>query len=228
MTRIVGGSARGRRLRVPSGSITRPMTDRVREAMFSSLESMFGGLEGLHILDLYAGSGAIGLEGLSRGAARATLVESDAGVVRTIRSNAQALGLPGATVVHGAAERVLVPDTRSAAKPDARPDGGREARHADGDPASSGRRGGVEVYRGRMPDLRYDLVVADPPYALDSEILDTVLAHLASRWLAPDAVVVVERRQRSAPVRWPTGLTELRERAYGETVLWYGHSAGTQ
>lgn len=99
MTRIVGGSAGGRRLAVPSGRDTRPTSDRAREALFSALEAMTGGLQGLVVLDLFAGSGAVGLEALSRGAARALLVESDPKAVRVVRDNVAALGLRGAQVL---------------------------------------------------------------------------------------------------------------------------------
>ncbi|MGA7689795.1 MAG: RsmD family RNA methyltransferase, partial [Jiangellales bacterium] len=71
MTRVVAGRAGGRRLVVPDGEATRPTSDRVREAMFSTLTSVLGSLDGLVVLDLFAGSGALGLEALSRGAARA-------------------------------------------------------------------------------------------------------------------------------------------------------------
>ena len=76
MTRIIGGSAGGRRLRTPTGDATRPTSDRVREALFSALESQLGSLHGVRVLDLYAGSGAVGLEAVSRGATAALLVES--------------------------------------------------------------------------------------------------------------------------------------------------------
>lgn len=93
MTRIIGGVAGGRRLRTPPGDRTRPTSDRVREALFSSLESMLGTLRGLAVLDLYAGSGAVGLEAASRGADRVLLVESHPPTARLIRDNARALGL---------------------------------------------------------------------------------------------------------------------------------------
>ena len=70
MTRIIGGSAGGRRLATPRGTSTRPSSDRVREALFSAIESWCGSLQGLRFLDLYAGSGAVGLEAWSRGAGR--------------------------------------------------------------------------------------------------------------------------------------------------------------
>jgi 16S rRNA (guanine966-N2)-methyltransferase len=103
MTRIVAGAAGGRRIVVPAGRRTRPTSERAREGLFSSL----GDLTGARFLDLYAGSGAVGLEALSRGAALATLVESDAGALRVIRANAGALGLPGADVRSGTVERFL-------------------------------------------------------------------------------------------------------------------------
>ena len=78
MTRVIAGAAGGRRLRVPPGQGTRPTSDRAREGLFASLGSEFGDLGGLRVLDLYAGSGAVGLEALSRGAASVLLVESDA------------------------------------------------------------------------------------------------------------------------------------------------------
>ena len=77
MTRIIGGSAGGRRIATPRGANTRPTSDRVREALFSAIESWCGSLSGLRFLDLYAGSGAVGLEAWSRGAGVVTLVEQD-------------------------------------------------------------------------------------------------------------------------------------------------------
>lgn len=91
MTRIVSGSAGGRRLSTPTGAGTRPTSDRVREALFSRLDHL-DVLSGARVLDLYAGSGALALEAMSRGAARALLVESDRAAAAVARSNAQALG----------------------------------------------------------------------------------------------------------------------------------------
>lgn len=99
MTRIVAGRARGRRLAVPAGSVTRPTSDRVREAMFSTLTSLLGDLSGAGVLDLFAGSGGLGLEALSRGASRCVLVERDRAVARVLRRNADAVGLDGAEIV---------------------------------------------------------------------------------------------------------------------------------
>jgi 16S rRNA (guanine(966)-N(2))-methyltransferase RsmD len=102
MTRIVAGSARGRRLAVPRGLSTRPTSEKVRAAVFNVLGQHF---EGGAVLDLYAGSGALALEALSRGCERATCVEADRWAVETIRANAAALGWEGRVEVrHGRVE----------------------------------------------------------------------------------------------------------------------------
>jgi 16S rRNA (guanine966-N2)-methyltransferase len=107
MTRIIGGSAGGRRITAPAGQHTRPTTDRVREALFSSIEAWCGSLQGLRFLDLYAGSGAVGLEAWSRGAGVVTLVESDRRTAKLIGDNARALGFAKADVVAAAVAATL-------------------------------------------------------------------------------------------------------------------------
>lgn len=102
--RIVAGAARGRRLRAPEGPGTRPTADRVKEALFSSLQPE---LVGAHVLDLYAGSGALGLEALSRGAARVTAVESGRRALAALRHNAQVVGLDGHEVLGSDVGRAL-------------------------------------------------------------------------------------------------------------------------
>ena len=181
MTRIIGGHAGGRRLQTPKGDLTRPTADRVREALFSSLQSTLGSLSGLRVLDLYAGSGAVGLEAWSRGAAAVTLVERDRRTAATVRANASALGCRVARVVTGSVRTVLT----------------------DG-PA----------------DGPFDVVFADPPYATtDDRVAGDLRALVDHGWLAPGAVVVVERPVRGGPVTWPPGLLEDRVRTYGETAL---------
>ena len=106
MTRIIAGTARGRRLQVPAGIGTRPTADRAREGLFSSLQSLLD-LEDARVLDLYAGSGALGLEALSRGAGSATMVEDDPAAVTAIRANIETLKLPGAFVVPQKVETFL-------------------------------------------------------------------------------------------------------------------------
>jgi 16S rRNA (guanine966-N2)-methyltransferase len=107
VTRVIAGSAGGRRIAVPQGRGTRPTSDRAREGLFSTVGSLLGALDGARVLDLYAGSGAVGLEALSRGAAHASLVESDAKAARTIKANVAELGLLGAVVVGDRVEKVV-------------------------------------------------------------------------------------------------------------------------
>ncbi|HET9769338.1 MAG TPA: 16S rRNA (guanine(966)-N(2))-methyltransferase RsmD [Acidimicrobiia bacterium] len=108
MPRVIAGRAGGRRLAVPPGHGTRPTSDRAREGLFSTWQSLLGGpLDGERVLDLYAGSGAVGLEALSRGASHTLLVEADARAARTVRENVKSLGLPGAEVRTGKAEQII-------------------------------------------------------------------------------------------------------------------------
>lgn len=191
MTRIVAGTAGGRRLSVPAGRGTRPTADRAREGLFATVLAIRGPLDGARVLDLYAGSGAVGLEALSRGASDVLLVESDPRAARVIRRNIETVRLPGARLLADRAERVLA--------------------------------------RGPGADPRRDVVFADPPYAAPDEEVRRVLTALRGHdWLAPGALVVVERATRSGPFDWPAGYTPERSRGYGEATLWYGLAAGTQ
>jgi 16S rRNA (guanine966-N2)-methyltransferase len=190
MARVIAGEAGGRRLTVPGGRDTRPTSDRAREGLFATISSMLGSLAGSRVLDLYAGSGAVGLEALSRGAGHVRLVESGARAGRVIAENIEALGLPGAELTVDRVERVLA--------------------------------------RGPGDDARYDVVFADPPYALPDGQVSGMLSALADRaWLAPGALVIVERATRSGPVTWPAGYAPDRARRYGEATFWYGLAAGT-
>lgn len=177
MTRIIAGEWGGRRVQTPKGSGTRPTSDRVREALFSSLESELGGFGGLRVLDVFAGSGALGLEALSRGAERVDFVEIARAAASVIRSNLVDLG-----VDRRRAQVHVTPAARF-------------------------------VGQARGP---YDLVFVDPPYSLATEELTTLVAALP-----PGGLIVVERSSRT-PFTWPETRAGLRERAYGETTLWYG------
>ena len=101
--RIIGGTHRGRRIAAPKGAHTRPTGDRVREALFN----LVGPVDGASVLDLYAGSGALGLEALSRGARRCVFVETDGAACRAIRANLETLGLTGGLVTQRDAVAVL-------------------------------------------------------------------------------------------------------------------------
>lgn len=105
--RVVAGSAGGRRIDVPAGDGTRPTSDRVREALFNALDSL-GAIDGAVVLDGFAGSGALGIEALSRGAAHAVFADTDPGAIEVVASNLRQLGLDGsARVLPGPAERAL-------------------------------------------------------------------------------------------------------------------------
>src|SRR3954464_15593304 len=106
--RIIAGRWRGRPLLAPTGQATRPTADRAREAIFSMLASRLGSFEGLRVVDLFAGSGALGLEALSRGAAHCVFVDKDRAAVDAIRANIATLGASG-DVVPGGAEHARVP-----------------------------------------------------------------------------------------------------------------------
>jgi len=183
---VIAGEAGGRRLAVPDGRNTRPTSDRAREGLFATIVSMLGSLSGTRVLDLYAGSGAVGLEALSRGAEHVLLVESGTRAARVIRANIEAIGLPGAEVVTDRVERVLP----------------------------------------RRPEhRRYDVVFADPPYALADDEVSAMLQALSDHgWLAPGALVIIERATRSGPFTWPAGFEPDRARRYGEAAFWYARA----
>lgn len=114
VTRIIAGTYGGRRITAPTGASTRPTTDRVREAVFSRLDHL-GVLEDASVVDLYAGSGALGLEAVSRGARRAVLVESAAAAARVVQRNVRGLGAAAEVVTADVAaylRRMSGTDTR--------------------------------------------------------------------------------------------------------------------
>jgi 16S rRNA (guanine966-N2)-methyltransferase len=105
--RIIAGEWRGRQIEAPPGRATRPTGDRVRETLFSMLASRLGSFEDLRVADLFAGSGALGLEALSRGAAFATFVESDTATANVIKRNAEKLGASDRTRILGGSALAL-------------------------------------------------------------------------------------------------------------------------
>ena len=182
MTRIIAGVAGGRTLRTPPGSGTRPTSDRVREAVFSALEAR-DAVRGSRVLDLYAGSGALGLEAASRGAASVRLVDSDRRAADVISRNIRDLGLDAVRVTRSTVASFLA---------------------ADPDPADA-----------------VDLVLVDPPYDLPEDALAAVLDRLTHGWLAPGALLLVERSTRSPEPTWPATLhLATAPKKYGETTVW--------
>ncbi|MHB1615498.1 MAG: RsmD family RNA methyltransferase, partial [Actinomycetes bacterium] len=147
-------------------------------------EALLGGLGGCVVLDLYAGSGALGLEALSRGARSALLVEADRAAAGIAVANARRLGLPGAQVLVSRVEQLV-----------ARP------------PADL---------------LVADVVLADPPYDLAAEAVRGVLVGMARHgWLAPWAIVALERSERDPEFAWPDGFQPDRSRRYGQARVWF-------
>lgn len=186
MLRVIAGEHRGRRLRAPAGLRTRPTADRVRQALFNILPPP---APGSVALDLYAGSGALGIEALSRGAAAAVFVDADAAACAVLRDNLRALGLGGrAVVLAQRVERVLprLLDPRL-------------------------------VPGGAAPPYRY--VFADPPYKdVPSEVpalLRFFFTHQATL-LGPHGVLVVEHDRRTD---LDGELARVDVRRYGDTAL---------
>lgn len=190
MTRIIAGSARGRKIAVPAEG-TRPTSDRAREGLFSALNARLE-FPGARVLDLFAGSGALGLEAASRGADRVVLVDASQEACEIIRGNAAVLADVGARIDVVAA------------------------------PALD--------YISRTGE-RFDLVLADPPYAVDNDELAELLDQLP-RVLNPDAMVVVEREVRSAEAPWPEGFVpttqKLKRRTYGKARMDMANYRGTE
>ncbi len=235
--RIAGGSARGRPLRVPPAG-TRPTSERARAGLFDRLATLVD-LDGAAVLDLYAGSGAVGLEAVSRGAAVAVLVDSDRRAAQVIRANAALLagkagnagkaGKAGKAGETGAAQTVGAAQNAAAA----REAGGAEQLHVE-------RKYSERIYvramtvatfvtadadAGDVPGAPFDIVFADPPYDLADDAVASVLQSLARPvWTADGAIVVVERSIRSAEPPWPQRFHPLAGKKYGEAMLWYGRA----
>jgi 16S rRNA (guanine966-N2)-methyltransferase len=173
--RIVAGTFRGRPLVAPKGHSTRPTADRARQALFNVLAhaAWSPGVEGARVLDLFAGSGALGLEAISEGAEFCLFVERDEAALRAIRGNVAALGVGDVTRI----------DRRDAAT------------------------------LGPCAGEPFDLAFLDPPYG--QGLAEAALARLAEGgWLAPDALVVVERGE-DEPQTVPPGFEALDSRVWG-------------
>ncbi len=190
MTRIIGGIAGSRVLAAPAKT-TRPTSDRIRESIFNRLEARFE-LDDACVLDLYAGTGALGLEAASRGASRVTLVEKDSKAALVCQKNARMI--QDARLAAGASAEIQTV-TKSV------------------DAVLTG-------FRLAPPTRAFDLVFIDPPYEVSSaEVVENLQALMAA--LGEDALIVLERSSRSADVGVPAGLTLAEVKNYGDTkVFW--------
>ncbi len=184
--RIVGGAWRGRAIAAPEGRHTRPTTERMRESLASMVLSACGlDLSGLRVLDAFAGSGAVGLELLSRGAARCTFVERDRRAANVVRSNARSLGaLDVATIV-------CADVTRLASGP------------IEGGP--------------------FALVVLDPPYAVDADVVSRLVGDLVQAGALTGRALVAYEREGTRPGLSLPGFSVLRERTHGITAVTLFH-----
>lgn len=138
-------------------------------------------LDGAQVLDLYAGSGALGFEALSRGAEHATFVESDKRAADVLKANARDLGFTNTTIANRTAEAYVTAEEK------------------------------------------FDVVFADPPYAVSDDELAKVLRGIAPR-LAGDAILIVERASRSSEPAWPEEVEPLRAKRYGDTAVYWGQA----
>ncbi|WP_404290886.1 16S rRNA (guanine(966)-N(2))-methyltransferase RsmD [Glutamicibacter arilaitensis] len=190
MSRIISGIAGGTTLKSVPGDATRPTTDRVKEALFSRLES-WNVISSARVLDLFAGSGALGLETASRGARQVLLVELAPKAVSVCQQNAEkineSLKSKVASVQRGKVDSILA---------------------------------GFFDEETSLPRKTFDLVFMDPPYPLTEQELAVTLEKV-SQILAEDATLVVERSSRSPEPLWPSSLEKIADKKYGETHLWF-------
>jgi 16S rRNA (guanine966-N2)-methyltransferase len=193
VTRIIGGLAGSIHLASPAKS-TRPTADRIRESIFNRLEN-WEALEGARVLDLYAGTGALGLEALSRGASSVILVDSNKQAAAVCRTN---LELVGKSLLKQGAQfdgNVVAQDAKAF------------AHH------QSERSAGFE-------DSEFDLVFIDPPYDVTNHEIEAILTYLKSA-LHEEFTVLVERSSRTEEPAWPAGYQLEARKDYGDTsVFW--------
>lgn len=188
--RIIAGAHKGSRLVTPSGANTRPTSDRVKESLFSMLEG-YGVIKAANVLDLFAGSGGLGFEAMSRGAAEVDFVDSAGTSARAIESNAEKLGIDHSTRIHTADVVAYLAGQRA---------------------------GGVHESfdEGRI----FDLVFMDPPYPLGEDAVTQILGKLTG-FLDLESIVVVERSARTPEPTMPAGLEVFRSKTFGETAVYF-------
>jgi 16S rRNA (guanine966-N2)-methyltransferase len=186
--RVIAGTYRGRRLRGPKGSLIRPTSDRVREALFSILGNR---LPNSRLLDLYAGTGAIGVEAISRGATHVTCVESDAEALKLLRQNMQVCGIAHHITVYTHTVKQFL----------------------------------NQPERWEGP---YDIVFADPPYALAQELESLLTPSITERLLAADSWLIVEHAEKTTLPVCLGSTGYVRRYRYGDTALsLYSYSGAT-
>jgi 16S rRNA (guanine966-N2)-methyltransferase len=199
--RVIAGTYRGRPLRAPSSTATRPTTDRVREAIFNVLGGLVD-LAGSEVGDLFAGSGAFGIEALSRGAAKVVFVERDQAAMAAVRANLASIGI-GRDRAPGRSGYPTPRETEDGPTEDGSI-GGNENQDHDG--RAQLVKGDVLTYLARPH--RFDIAFCDPPYAFRgwAEVLDRLVADVA--------VLETDR-----PLDLPTGWETVKDKRYGSTLV---------
>ena len=182
--RIIAGAAKGKTLLSPPET-TRPTSDRAREGLFSSLESEFGSIDGLNFLDLFSGSGAVGAEALSRGAAEVYSVEQHEFTAALAENNFQSIkNVDGSFhVIATSAHRFL----------------------------------------STAANIDFDIIFMDPPYNLDNQEIEEMLAIISERGLLrAHGLIAVERETKNKPFTWPAPFELEKIRSYGQGSIFYG------
>lgn len=186
--RVIAGTYRSRVLKAPPGLATRPSSDRLRETLFNVLAPR---IHGAYFLDLYAGSGAVGIEALSRGAARAVFVERESSALGVLRANLDALALRSTARVHAVSVGAFL------------------------------RRAAASATSSARATERFDLIFLDPPYDAADDYAATLslLGGSAAPLLAENALVVAEhRRNHALPDRYGV-LARTRLLQQGDAAL---------
>ena len=221
--RIIAGAFKGSRLVAPGGSNTRPTSDRVKESLFSMLDG-YGVLQAANVLDLFAGSGGLGLEAMSRGAAEADFVDSASASARAVEANAQKLGIDHSTRIHSADVVSFLSSQRVPrqvmAEAQASKQQASEGHVAEGHAAEPVEmletRSDLDDGEGRI----FDLVFMDPPYPMGEDAVTQILGRLAGL-LDMESIVVVERASRAPEPTMPAALEVFRSKTFGETALYF-------
>jgi 16S rRNA (guanine(966)-N(2))-methyltransferase RsmD len=202
--RIIAGTYGSRRLEGPTGLSTRPTSDRLRETLFNVLAPRIKGVGGggAGFLDLYAGSGAVGLEALSRGVVRVTFVERSPAALKVLRGNLERLGIESGFAVHAESVAAFL---RAAAKASAKP-----------------------IPEGVAKPGRYEVVYLDPPYDAAQEYAATLgVLGEAPGILAPGALVIAEHRRKQSLEDQYGSLKRTRLLEQGDAALsFYAVEAG--
>lgn len=238
--RIIAGRFKGVPLTTPR-SVTRPTTDRTKEAIFSRLDS-WGVLQNARVLDLYAGTGALGFEALSRGARELVLVEADAQAARLIARTASILRHQRAWSADMDVHVIRARAERYAAKIAQRNERNAELAHNEGDAGTNDiarnernvQHSQSQSGESTTPPLhahtptqqhtleQFNVVLMDPPYAVTTEECNQLLNTLVSGGVvAPDGLMMLERSTRSEAPSAPTGWRIDDQRDYGETAVFY-------